>query len=228
MEQKVKKENNKMAVDIAAIYGKKIVDLVDHYKDKTEFWRYLELCLSLFTTVFFIITAIRPAVITIAGLYGEIKQKDEINEIMRNKVITIIAAQDNYASLNSKISLLEGFLPSDPALYNAGSQILGMVVAKGAKPQAYSISGVNLYGVAVQSSKVEKTDSTLKAVDFDLGVKGEYPSLKSTIGEILNTRRWIDLDQYSFNRIDKKIEGEIITELNLSIAGKYYYWPVSY
>ena len=66
-------------------YQKYRSELVKLY-DKKQSWVYTSLILTVLTISFFMIFALRPTLLTIASLFGEIRQKEEAVEELDRKI----------------------------------------------------------------------------------------------------------------------------------------------
>ncbi len=193
-------------------------------------WKYVEVSLTLFTIAFFVIFAIRPAVSTISGLVGEIKEKEATSLAMKRKINAIIEAQENYARYQREIGLIDSFLPSDFSLAQGLAQVLGsagearVVLETVNLPELTFAGGSNLKARTIVTSKGSNREvSVLKGINFSFSANGDYQRLRQLLNQLVNTRRWIEVSRY---RIGLPKEKERGAELRLVVDGRVYFWRV--
>lgn len=217
----------KKPAEILKLYQEKTDKFFEKYRKARDLWRYTEISLTLFATAFFVIFAIRPAVATISGLAGEIREKEAISLEMRKKINAVIAAQEGYALIQENTVLIDSFLPTDFNLGQGLAQILGsadegQVISKG-----INLSGLDLIGESretrqkkAQEKKSGSVGDRLAEVVFNFSGKSSYSDFRKFIELITGTRRWTELAQYQVSKEEK--EGENL--LNVIIKGKLFYW----
>ena len=67
-----------------------------------DIWPYLEATLTVFLVLFFVVFAIKPTVLAITSLLGEIKSRQILNEKMSVKINSLVSAQNSYFSAEEK------------------------------------------------------------------------------------------------------------------------------
>lgn len=206
------KQSKKVAVFFSN-YQKRLEKAISLYREKETTWKYLEASLTLFVIAFFTLFAIRPAVVTISSLVGEIKEKEEISLKMRKKINNLIAAQEEYAKVQEKISVIDNFLPDEPDIAQGISQVLGLSFDN-------SLSGdINISELSLIGGE---TESNLSAFNFVFNTKGDYQTLRKFISELTKTQRWLAVERYQIGS-EKKKDKEPDT-LGLNIEGSFFYW----
>lgn len=215
----------KSLTEFFSSYELNLKKAIDKYRSDKQFLRYFELGITLLVIAFFVFMAIKPAVVTISGLVGEIKQKKILATKMEEKINTIIAAQEEYAVVQAQAILIDEFLPPDVDLSFGISQVAGAV-----KDSQLAISGISLDQVEMvtnmskEESKVKKEDKKIKnlfGLGFSMSMKGDYFSLRNFVDRILDVRRWLALEEY---QIVPGKEDEAPGTLVFSGSGRLFYW----
>lgn len=204
-------------------YRRRVGKIVDSYRNKEETWKYSEIALTLFVVSLFLIFAIRPAVVTISSLVGEIKSKETLSSKMRKKINSVILAQENYAIIQQKADIIDSFLPTSQDIGNGLAQLIGVAGDSNVSLQGLSVSETTLIEEKIKAkikSKEKDEFSNLAQVRFNLSVQGDYFDLKKVISDSIETKRWIELNDYQIS----KNKDETQKMLNLSVNGELFYW----
>jgi len=153
---------------------------------------------------FFIIFALKPTFLTISTLLGDIKSKELLNKELKTKINDIIVAQDLFSQVQEKYSLIESSLPNNPRFYQANSQILALSQNHQVLLDKinYQVSDSNYFSTSISTSS-------------------SYLSATSLISDILQNRRLMKLDQFTFS-VEKNDSSQ---KININIPIKVYYWP---
>lgn len=218
--------------ELLTIYQKGLGQTIRKYREREEVWKYTEVSLTLFAIAFFVVFAIRPAAIAISGLVGEIKEKEKISLQMKKKINSIIAAQEEYALYQQRVSLLDSFLPSNLNVAQGLTQVIGAagetrVSAKGVSVSEFELNSQVIArdrtskGSRDQKQPSSKEQSQLREIKFNFDGFGEYPDLKEFLSYLVKTRRWIEISQYQIASNQKENEE---SNLKVTINGKLYFW----
>lgn len=211
------------------ITREKAEKIISRAREKAEIWRYIEVSLTLFVIAFFVIFAIRPAATTIAGLVGEIKEKEVISLKMRQKINAVVLAQEAYAGVQEKIGPLDSFLPTNFNLAQGLAQFAGPALESGVSAEAAGVSELAIAGELATTKeakeKPKEKQSNLLSFDFNFRAKGEYKRLLDFFRAALSSRRWFEISQYQIAKPQKKEETE---NLILNLSGKMFYWGGKY
>lgn len=220
-----------MAVDLSQLlsnYTGQAQKKVEKYAKEEKTWYYVEVILTLFTISFFAIFAIRPAVVTISGLVGEINRKEELSKKMGQKINSVIVAQEQYALVQENWKLLASFLPSEFDFPEAIAQVAGS-----AQENEISINNLQFDNMSFVSQNVlskskpetlsEIESKNLKAISFSFNSRSELDSLKTYLPQLMGSRRWTKIDSYQLSKSDSKKEEER-SGINLSIDGYWLFW----
>ncbi|MBU1117612.1 hypothetical protein KKD37_01475 [Patescibacteria group bacterium] len=196
----------KINIDTAKIYSRlnPLLGYLQKQKENQKLIKMIELGSTFFLISFFTFFAIKPTFLTISTLLGDIKSKELLNTQLKKKINDVIAAQDLFSQVQERYYLVESSLPQNPRFYQATSQIL-------ATAQTHQIM-VNKLDFFVQdngnfSTNVSTSSSYLSAISF--------------VSDILNNRRLIGLDSFTFS-LGKSPQDQ---KVDVNIPLKVYYWP---
>lgn len=195
-------------------YQKKVNKKLNEYAQDEGKWQYLEAIITILATTFFIIFAIRPAVITIFGLVGEIREKRELSQRMQQKINVVITAQEEFATVQGKRDILESYLPSDFSISQGIAQVTGAVME----------SDLPLSQISLSQLEMIDPSKDLSGLSFSFSTKGDYEHMQRVIRQLDIVRRWIGIDSYKIGVNQDKGEDVPAGQLNLFYEGQLNYW----
>jgi len=181
-----------------------LLSYLSKQRENKKFVRSIEISGTFILISFFTFFAIRPTLLTISKLVGDIKAKELLVKQLKSKINDVIVSQDLFSQVQEKYALVESSLPTSPRFYQAASQIVGLTE----KNQIYldklnySITDSNYYSTSISTSS-------------------SYLSATSLLSELLQNRRLFQIDQISFS-LEKDTANKMI---NISLPLKIYYWP---
>jgi len=199
--------------------------LYQHLRQQTEnkkFYKYLEVGATFSLIAIFLFTAVTPTASAISKLVGEIKSKQVLEKKLKNKINSIILAQENYSSMqeNSQYQVLESSFPSRPKYYQSA-----LTFSSSSK-----LSNTNLNQINFDLSKQKESDSQNqnKLFGVNSSATGEYLSSLEMIKKIADSRRLIDIENISIGRPDQKDLSDTDSPyINLNISAKLFYLPTT-
>lgn len=170
--------------------------------------QYLEVGGTFLLITIFLTTAIAPTASAISKLFGEIKSKEITTIAMKQKISSIVLAQDDFAQAQEKFSILESSYPSKPEFYKAASTFSSL-----SKQSDTSIGQINY------NLNNDIKEQKIQSYNIDLSIYGSYTKMLDMIKRIQNGRRLIDIDSISFSKKDKG--------LILNLSTNLVYSPIS-
>ena len=173
------------------------------------------LSLTVFTTSFFIIAAIKPTLVTVAKLQREIKDKQEANEKLQTKINSLILAQAEMVNYLDDVAILDQSLPNNSEYYIAAANFENYAGESGVNLKSLSFNEMGDYLKVSNKSGTGK----YKVIPFNLSASGNYGNLKSFLNLVENSSRLLLVEASRFNAISKETGGE----LTISITGKILY-----
>ena len=188
------------------IYSKvnPLLSYLSKQRENNKFIKSVEISATFLLISFFTFFAIKPTLLTISKLVGDIKAKEILVKELKAKINNVIISQDLFSQVQEKYALVEASLPSSPRFYQATSQIVGLTE----KNQVYldkinySISDSNFYSTSISTSS-------------------SFLSATSLLSGLLQNRRLFQIDQISFS-LEKDTGSKTI---NINLPLKIYYWP---
>jgi hypothetical protein len=173
-------------------------------RENQKFIHSLEVGATFLLISFFAIFAIKPTLITISALVGEVKSKELLQKDLKGKINDVITAEDLFSQVQEKYSLVDSSLPNNPRFFQAATQINSMA---------------NNYQIFFDQLNFAVGDSNSFSVS--ISTSSAFPTVLALISDISQNRRLIDLNNISLslgkNPLDQKI--------NFSLPLNIYYWP---
>jgi len=188
------------------IYSKvnPLLSYLSKQSENKKFIRSIEISGTFILISFFTFFAIKPTLLTISKLVGDIKAKEILVKELKTKINDVIISQDLFSQVQEKYALVESSLPINPRFYQAASQIVGLTEKNQIYMDKinYSISDSNYYSTSISTSS-------------------SFLSASSLLSEFLQNRRLFQINQISFS-LEKDVSNKTI-DINLPL--KIYYWP---
>ncbi|HJX59199.1 hypothetical protein A2V61_03735 [Candidatus Woesebacteria bacterium RBG_19FT_COMBO_47_8] len=204
-------------------YREFFLNIVALYKRNQDLRMFLEVLLSLGTVSFFTFFALKPTLVTVAGLYKEIKSKQETVAKMDTKIKNIAAAQTTFNTESSRILLTQISVPDLASPETFVRQIEGLAASSSINLLGISIGQLTLAGeakkVPTSETDTEPLPEGVPPLVFSISVNGTYAGLASFLSELENLRRPVKIDNVGFTASQTE-EGK---KLVLLISGRVPY-----
>jgi hypothetical protein len=184
--------------------------------ENKKFYKYLEIGATFSLVAIFLFTAITPTAMAISKLIGEIKSKEITTKNMKNKIASIIQAQENYSLIQEKYDTLESSYPSSQKFFKSASTYTAI--------SKESNTELNNLGFSLSESTSEKLNSQNSFI-VSFTVSGQYSSLLDVIKKVTNNRRLTEIKSIQISPSGGK-EGSG-DSLNLNISTGLFYLPIS-
>ena len=149
----------------------------------------LFLVMSLVLVIVLLVAALRPTLITIAGLTGEINQQKDIAEKLNQKITAISAAQQLLARNSEKLLLLDQALPLQ-AQTGPWTAALARVASE---------SGIQVENLAITDVSIKQASPEAE-MKFSITAAGPYIGLKQFLQILESLRRLITIESVSFSQ----------------------------
>ncbi len=165
--------------------------------------------LTLLLLIILVAFALRPTLLTIAGLYGNLGKQRGIALQLDQHIQAQAAAAQIYNQVQPQLSFLDAAIPSPPSIETWTSQL----------DLDATNSGVEVANITVAKIAIPKdiSGSILKS-DFFLLAKGDFSNLKSFLKLIESSRRLLIIDGVTLNK-----SATIDSHLQMQITGQILY-----
>lgn len=184
--------------------GKALFDYLQKQRENKKITKFLEIGFTFLLVSFFTLFAIKPTVLTISTLLGDIKSKELLNKQLKTKINDIIMAQDLFSQVQERYLLVESSLPNNPHFYQATSQIL----TSSQNNQIY----LDKISYLVQDQNYFSTT---------ISTTSSFLSVVSLLSDIQQNRRLIDINNLTLS-LGKNPQNQ---KININLPLKIYYWP---
>lgn len=171
--------------------------------------------LSIFTIAFFLLFAIKPAVVTIAGLVKKINDQKLVSEKLEKKVQALTQARKNYLAIQADLNLVEQALPTKPEISYFLKELEALTRQAGITLNTAQFGQIDL------KEKKAITQKTPKEIGFNLTTSADYQKLKNFLQILGSLRRTVLINAFGFTT-SKKEEGEA-KPLGLAVQANVYY-----
>lgn len=191
------------------------------YQKRQDVRVYIELLLTIAVVTIFTLFAIRPTIITITELHGEIATKKNTVGILDRKIDALVQAQQTYDSNLALIRLVPEAIPErpDPARYLR--QIEGVAAQNGISITSSSVGEVDLLGASIQepvSTEGEEVPQEIfpqiPSLEISFFGAGSYEQVVAFLREIENLRRPMYMDTANISIATPDQPGEIVISIN--------------
>lgn len=192
---------------------------IAQYQKKPTIKAYSEIILSLATIIMFAIFALRPTLLTIAGLIKEIEAKEKTIVVMDGKIENLAKAQALYYQETENIQLLYSAIPEKPSPDVFIRQIEGTSQKHSTRPSFLSIGKVTLLGESKKEASKDKPDSPsseAEKISASINVAADYFVLTNFLSSLEHLRRPFELGSLDL-KTGKSEKGQT---LMLSVKGR--------
>jgi Tfp pilus assembly protein PilO len=177
------------------------------------------LLLTIFTTIFFAVFAIRPTLITIAELLRKIEDQRDTRAEMMKKVAALNTASQEYEAASATIARLNQAVPDTDQV----APLLKMVEGTAAQNNtAITSLDVEEYSYA---PPVPVSKSTPQELKIDLNQMADYASLREYIRNLFYIPRLMAVDTISLSTDSEGGNEQPASQLNLTIGSRTFILP---
>ena len=197
--------------------------LYQHLRQQAEnkkFFKYLEVGATFSLIAIFLFTAITPTATAISKLIGEIKSKQILEKKLKNKINSIILAQNNYSLMqeNTNYQILESSFPTRPRYYQSA------LAFSSASKQSSTSLGQLTFDLTQKDSYGSKDQN--KLFNISSSTTGSYQSSLDMIKKIANNRRLTELETIQLSQpVQKETPDSGSGYINLGLSTKLFYLP---
>lgn len=209
-------------------YKSFFLNILSQYKERSELKAYLEILLSLTTISVFAIFALRPTILTIAELIGQIEEKKDTVARMDQKIENLSSAQSLYDREGANIELLINYsIPKSTNSDIFARHVEALSVKHSLSITTFKLGRGPIYkkdnsGFIVGTDVSETTNKS--GLDFNLTVTSSldnYAGVESFLREFENLRTPPEIRSVNLNAKSEDRSAE--KSLVLSIEGSLPY-----
>jgi len=184
--------------------------------DNKKFISYLEISATFLLIIIFLVFAVFPTITTISKLLGDIKTKEATITQMNTKINNVLTAQENYANVQDKYSLIESSFPSNPSYYQSASSLSSSLTDNSIKVVRLSFDINNDPNLILKNTSKDKTYS------LSINGAGQYSDILKMVKQFLNNRRLIDLNKIQISKSNDANN----PNLNVNLVSDLHYLPI--
>lgn len=140
----------------------------------------LYVILSLVLVIVLLVSALRPTLITIAGLLGQIDQNKTIEKRLDEKIFVLQQAAEVLQRVEPRLGILEEAVPSG-VMWGKFTSDVGLMATE---------NGITLRSIALNPAS-EGVERNLARWSFTISGDGNYASAKKFVNSLENMRRTV-------------------------------------
>lgn len=188
---------------------RELVTYLNYFYEKPVARVSLEVFLTVFLVLFLASFAIRPTLITMSDLIKEIENKRELDGQLLQKIAALQTAQTEYAFVANNVPLLDEAIPTEANLIKSIK-----IIEKAASDNSVIIEAIGTEEIPEKSDPtIPFNQRTRQFVIIQVGVSGDYQSIRNFIETLKGSRRAFTIETINFsleeNRGNKKLDARI-------------------
>jgi Tfp pilus assembly protein PilO len=193
---------------------------LDYKSSLSRYRRYLQLVrerpmwsaslwviLSLILLIVLLVMALKPTLVTISGLLGQIKQQKEVSVELDKRIVEVQKAIAELNSIKDERPVLDKALPQVPDWENLANELSSLATDSGLMTTDLVINKVPLLPTESFTSSggeiINQLPKGVIPVSFTLTMTGEYTQMRQVVTEIQSMNRVIMITSVDIS-IDKK------------------------
>jgi Tfp pilus assembly protein PilO len=173
-------------------------------------WRAtLFVTLSLLLLIVLLVFALRPTLVTIAGLTGEIQSKRDIESQLNTKIANLQSMVQSYQKIQPQLYLIDSALPLQSKFGSLSDYLVKSASQTGVMVDSIVLGNINL-------SSQSPPNQGLTDFEFSINIKGSYTQVHDMLYKIENSRRLMFISSVQITRGNPG-------QFAASIKGKTYF-----
>lgn len=190
-------------IDFSSNIVSKTKPLINYLKGQQEnrkFVETVELGSTVFLIAFFLLFAIRPTVLVISSLLGEINSKKVLNASLKNKINNIIMAQDSFSQVQERYLVINSGLPSSERYSYSANQIIAAAQAAGVSLSDLSFTIPD----DKDTNRAATPNKNLRNYSVTASTGSDFPSILKYVDRLINNRRHFEIPSISITALQKE------------------------
>jgi len=152
--------------------------------------------LSLILLIILMVLALRPTLVTISTLLGQIQQQKEISQKLEDKTLSVTTALKTLDSVKEKLPLLDEALPDDANWEDLVSEVESIATGGGIVIKSITVDKIPKALVVQTDPAKQPTEKPLMpegviGVKFELKGSGTYEQIRNTVSAIEKMSRLV-------------------------------------
>ncbi|MEK9200957.1 MAG: type 4a pilus biogenesis protein PilO [Patescibacteria group bacterium] len=194
----------------------------DHKDNLAAYRRYLKtmeekpglrdsafLILSLILVIFLSAFALRPTLVTVASLFGQIREQKMIANQLNKKIQNLQVASDLMETEKERLALLNQALPNTPNVSQWVESVQQLSIESGVVVESLSL-GNTVFGRQIQPEKIEVVKT-----NFSISISGDYDQVESFVTGLEDFLRITIVTDL---RLSRNQEGQLSANVKGAIA----------
>ncbi len=181
---------------------------------KENGWHILEAFLTLFLLLFLLLFALRPTILAISQLMGEIKARQHLAQKMQTKIGKLTQAQSVYFDFENDIDLLDDYYPEGLYFKHGVLQLLGTALE----------NNLEVENVSLKKWQLPKGTGERGKLGFHFSAKGNYENIKNFLRTIYQVRRAIWIEVYNLAPAKTPLGAKSKSLLELNMDGYFLFF----
>ena len=164
--------------------------------------------ITIFTTAFFLLVAILPTFRTIGTLNKEIIDQETVNSKLTQKIVSLKAAEANFAPVINNLEIIKEVLPESEASERLAWQIYWVAEQTGVEITSGSLGEFALLNQVAEKNK-------LSQLDVSLSLSGSYQQIKNFVTKIAQIDRLMTITDISLSNKNSQLNNSLTVTLKL-------------
>lgn len=200
---------------------KPLFEYLKKQQENRKFLKTVEFTATLILITFFLFFAVRPTLLTISALKGDIESKKILKASLKTKINDVIEAQDKFSQVQEKYLIVNASLPDRPKYYDAANQLL-------LSGQQVNVP-VDKMNFNVEAKLDDKQDPNLKAFEVSVDMTGPFISNLKLASDLLKNRRLVNIGSINFENqaVAKESSDSATSGVSTRFVSQFYFWPLN-
>lgn len=199
------------------------LNISELYKKRLDLRSFLEVILSLFTIIIFLLFALKPTAITIINLLQQIKEKKATLSSLSQKVTDLQTVQGIIQKNQNNIENIDISIPSLPNPDVLSKQIEGIASKNSVSVVDITINPIPLVGKLENKTTLKEIKALpegLNDMSFSTSIGGKFVNLISFLRDMENMRIAVKIDRLG---ITSSTEENGVVVITMLISGRVPY-----
>lgn len=190
---------------------KPLLEFLRKQRENERLMQAVENIATIFLIIFFLLVAVRPTVMTISALLGEIKSKEILKAKMRQKINDVVQAQDSFSQVQERYYIVDSALPDRPSYGRIVGQFQSLATSSG-----FSLRSVDI--------RLKGADTQPESYGTQLNSNIPFASVFVFLENLGRIRRLITIDNINLSQSSSDSQSDQPAMINFGLTSKVYFW----